>query len=129
METNQCQDSITILVVDDDPITLKTISLTVKRAGYNTALANDGIEALEYLQNNRPNLIISDIMMPGMDGYTLLYFLKSDSNGSEIPVIFLTSRDSKEDIMDGINMGACNYLLKPFNPDELLACIKEKLSV
>lgn len=128
METNPCQNSINILVVDDDPIILKTISLTLKNAGYPTTLANNGVEALEYLQNNKPNLIISDIMMPGMDGYTLLYFLKSDPRFNDLPVIFLTSRDSKEDIVDGINMGACNYLLKPFQPDELLSCIKEKLA-
>ena len=128
MEANPHHDPVTILVVDDDPIIQKIIAHTLDRSGFRSTFASNGIEALESIQKDRPDLIVSDIMMPEMDGYTLLYFLKSDPNTANIPIVFLSARDSGDDIIDGIDMGAFDYLLKPIKPDELIACIKSKLS-
>ena len=129
MESESLKQKYTILVVDDDPIIVKIVAMTINRAGYGSTVACNGIQALECIQTHRPDLIISDIMMPEMDGYTLLYFLKSNPETADIPVIFLTARDSGDDIIDGIDMGAFDYLTKPFQPDELLASIKKKLSL
>ncbi len=127
MEADSLPHKVTILVVDDDPIIVKIVAMTINRAGYGSTVACNGIQALECIQTHRPDLIISDIMMPEMDGYTLLYFLKSNPETADIPVIFLTARDSGDDIIDGLDMGAFDYLTKPLQPDELLASIKKKL--
>ena len=127
MQTDNNSSSITILVVDDDPIVQKIVGMAISRAGYGSSVACNGVMALECITKHKPDLIISDIMMPEMDGYTLLYYLKSSPETADIPVIFLTARDSVKDVVDGIDMGACDYICKPFNPDELLSCIRKKI--
>lgn len=128
MKTDKKAGSATILVVDDDPIVQKIVGISISRAGYGSSIASNGVMALEYITQHKPDLIISDIMMPEMDGYTLLYYLKSNPETADIPVIFLTARDSTIDVHDGIDMGACDYICKPFNPEELLACIRKKIT-
>lgn len=128
METDKKTSLVTILVVDDDPIVQKLVGMTISRAGYRSSVASNGVQALEYIAKHHPNLIILDVMMPEMDGYTLLYYLKSNPDTTNIPVIFLTARDSASDVIDGKDMGACEYICKPFQPDELLACIQKKIS-
>jgi DNA-binding response OmpR family regulator len=117
-----------ILIVEDDLIIQKIIALTINRAGYSTSFASNGIEALEQIQKSRPDLIVSDVMMPEMDGYTLLYFLRSNPDFASIPVIFLTARGSGDDIVVGLDTGADDYLVKPIIPDELLASISTILA-
>ena len=128
METDKTSGSVTILIVDDDPIIQKLVGMSISRAGYGTSVACNGVMALECITKHKPDLIISDIMMPEMDGYTLLYYLKSSPETADIPVIFLTARDSTIDVHDGLDMGACEYICKPFNPEELLACIRKKIT-
>lgn len=129
METDKNSGSATILIVDDDPIVQKLVGMTLGRAGYGSSVASNGVMALEYITKHRPDLILLDVMMPEMDGYTLMYYLKSTPETADIPVIFLTARDSANDVIDGKEMGACDYICKPFQPDELLACIRKKISI
>ena len=128
MRDNLEPRSVSILVVEDDPVVQKITSLALTRAGYFPILAKNGIEALEQIQTATPDLIVSDVMMPEMDGFELLKALRSNPQTSFIPVILLTSRDSCEDIIDGLEMGADDYLPKPFDPDILLARVKSKVN-
>ena len=128
MEVNSKTGSVSILVVEDDPINQKIISLALNRAGFFTTITSNGLEALTQVEEAIPDLIISDVMMPEMDGFELLKALRSNPKTSFIPVILLTSRDSCEDIIDGMSMGADDYLPKPFDPDILIARVKAKIN-
>jgi len=120
--------SISILVVEDDPVVQKIMLLTLNKAGFTPIVANNGIEALMQVKIALPDLIISDVMMPEMDGFELLKALRSNPKTSFIPVIMLTSRDSCEDIIGGLDMGADDYLPKPFDPEILIARIRSKIN-
>ena len=128
METKLQPRSISILVVEDDPVVQKIMTLTLAKAGFNTILASNGIEALMQVKIALPDLIISDVMMPAMDGFEMLKKLRAEPKTSFIPVIMLTSRDSCEDIIGGLNMGADDYLPKPFDPDILIARVRSKIN-
>jgi CheY-like chemotaxis protein/cellulose synthase/poly-beta-1,6-N-acetylglucosamine synthase-like glycosyltransferase len=128
MENETPRTSVSILVVEDDPIVQKIISLALNRAGFLSTVASNGLEALSIVKEAAPDLIISDVMMPEMDGFALLKVLRADPNTSFIPVIMLTSKDSCEDVIEGMNMGADDYLPKPFDPDILIARIKAKIN-
>jgi DNA-binding response OmpR family regulator len=121
--------SVRILIVEDDPITQKTVAILMTRVGFASTFASNGVEALEKVVENPPDLIISDVMMPVMDGFTFLYALRSNPQTANLPIILLTARDSREDIIDGIDMGANDYIPKPFDPDTLLASVKARLNL
>jgi cellulose synthase/poly-beta-1,6-N-acetylglucosamine synthase-like glycosyltransferase/CheY-like chemotaxis protein len=116
-----------ILVVDDDPSILQFVSLSLKKEGYEVTLASDGKDALLKIEEALPDLIISDLNMPEMDGLSLLKFLRSQKNTKSIPIILLTTRGSTSDIVTGLNLGADDYLPKPFKIEELLARVKSKM--
>ncbi len=128
MDGNSRRGSVTILVVEDDPVIQKILALALNQAGFVSTIASNGLEALSQVKVAAPDLIISDVMMPEMDGFAMLKELRSNPKTSFIPVIMLTSRDSCEDIIDGMDMGADDYLPKPFDPDILIARIKAKIS-
>ena len=117
-----------ILIVDDDPAIQNIISITLTNAGYDIAFASNGFEALERVKEATPDLIISDVMMPEMDGFALLKELRSDAKTTHIPLILLTAKNSNEDIIDGLNLGADDYLPKPFTPGILLARVNSKIN-
>jgi DNA-binding response OmpR family regulator len=129
MVENITPDSVTILIVEDDTVTQKTVAILMARAGFASSFASNGVEALEKVVENPPDLIISDVMMPEMDGFTLLYALRSNPQTANIPIILLTARDSEVDIIDGINMGASDYIPKPFDPNTLLVSVKARLNL
>ncbi|MDP2842768.1 MAG: response regulator [Anaerolineaceae bacterium] len=129
MAENITPDSVTILIVEDDTVTQKTVAILMARAGFASSFASNGVEALEKVVENPPDLIISDVMMPEMDGFTLLYALRSNPQTANIPIILLTARDSEVDIIDGINMGASDYIPKPFDPNTLLVSVKARLNL
>ena len=116
-----------ILAVDDEPNILKALHYILSKAGYSVLIARDGEEALARIRNERPALIISDIMMPSMDGYELCVQLRSDRSTFLIPFIFLSAKDKLDDRIKGIKTGADAYLIKPFNRNELLALVKTVL--
>ena len=117
----------TILIVDDDPVIRESIDEILTLSGYSSLTAADGVEALELMASHKPDLIISDIMMPGMDGYAFFETLKDIREWSTIPFIFLTARGEKTDIRRGYRMGADRYLLKPLDLEDLLIAVETRL--
>jgi DNA-binding response OmpR family regulator len=113
-----------ILVVDDDPRMLRLLRLNLERAGYRVATEGDGVAALDRVALERPDLILLDVMMPAMDGFTFLARLREFS---AIPVILLTAKGEERDKVQGLDLGADDYLTKPFGPAELLARVRAVL--
>jgi DNA-binding response OmpR family regulator len=110
-----------ILVVDDDPSVTQLIVDTLAREGYSLDSAPNGVVALEKIQHQRYDLILSDVMMPEMDGYAVLQTLHADPAFVTTPFIFLTAKGEKLDVRAGMNLGADDYLTKPFHLAELAA--------
>jgi signal transduction histidine kinase len=113
----------TILVVDDDPAILLGLRLKIKRHGYQVVTAQDGNDGLDKVRKHKPDLILSDVMMPFPDGFEMRRLLSQDAQLSSIPFIFLTARTEVQDRLRGFKEGADDYILKPFVTDELLARI------
>jgi DNA-binding response OmpR family regulator len=105
-----------ILVVDDEPAIVRLVRSKLLADGYAVETAGSGEEALEFLENERPDLIVLDLMMPGIDGFETLRRVRSQM---QVPVILLTARSGDADVSRGFTTGADDYLTKPFNPDEL----------
>lgn len=125
--THELNDKPTIFVVDDTPDNLSLMSSLLKPL-YRVKVANSGERALAYLENNDiPDLILLDIMMPGLSGYEVLSHLKSTTKTRDIPVVFLTAMSSMEDEKKGLEMGAVDYITKPISPPIVLARIKTQL--
>ncbi|HXG83127.1 MAG TPA: response regulator transcription factor [Pyrinomonadaceae bacterium] len=117
-----------LLVVDDEPKLLRAIALDLKGEGYDVSTARSGNEALVSVAQRLPDLIVSDIRMPGMDGYELSRRLRQNQSTALIPIVFLTAKDTTTDRIEGFRTGVDVYLTKPFEPDELLAVIASILS-
>ncbi len=118
-----------ILIVDDVPKNIQVAANILRDQQYQMAFAQNGKHALEQVHANDFDLILLDIMMPEMDGLTVCRKLKEDPDTRDIPVIFLTARNDTEDIVDGFERGAVDYVTKPFNGAELLARVKTHLSL
>ncbi len=110
-----------ILVVDDDPDILEVTGFAVKKAGYETLFARDGLAALHASRDKHPDLIVLDIGLPEKDG---LEVCREIRKSSDVPILFLTARDDEIDRIVGLELGADDYLTKPFSPRELVARIK-----
>ncbi len=109
-----------LLVVDDERDIAELVAFNLERKGYEVSLAFDGVSGLEKALRERPDLIILDQMMPGMDGRAVFKELRRDSRTQGIPVIFLTARAQTEDRIHGLELGADDYVTKPFSPKELV---------
>lgn len=116
-----------LLVVDDDPHLLRALSMSLRVVGYEIRTARNGAEALVSLAEFAPDLIISDVRMPGMDGHRLVQHVRSNPRTGLIPVIFLTAKDDTADRVAGFKAGIDYYLTKPFETEELLAIISNIL--
>ncbi|MFO7945598.1 MAG: response regulator [Armatimonadota bacterium] len=114
----------TILVVDDERHIVRLVEVNLERAGYDVVTAYDGVEALEKVEEDDPDMIVLDVMMPRMDGFDVLKKLQSDPNHKDIPVIMLTAKAQDADIFKGWQSGVSSYLTKPFNPKELLVFVE-----
>lgn len=117
-----------ILVVDDEPKLLRAVAADLRGEGYDVTTAQSGSEALVAIVQKLPDLIVSDIRMPGIDGFELARRLKSNEKSSLIPIVFLSAKDTTEDRIKGFRNGVDAYLTKPFEPDELLAVIASILN-
>lgn len=113
-----------ILIVDDEPSILNLVSSYLKAEGYEVNIVSDGISALKAVKAFRPDLVILDIMIPGMDGLEVLSHLRRDS---DVYVILLTARTEETDKIIGLSVGADDYVTKPFSPRELIARVKAAL--
>ena len=111
---------VNIMVVEDEKPISNLIALSLKKAGYHSECAYDGLEAIDMLEKNYPDLILLDIMLPGADGFEILEYVKP----LEIPGIFLTAKGDLNDRVNGLRYGAEDYIVKPFEIMELLARIE-----
>lgn len=116
-----------ILIIDDDPSISSNMELILQMEGFEVRSACDGIAGLARIREERPDLILCDIMMPEMDGHTLLETLKSEQAHDDIPFIFVTALDGRTDVRRGMNAGADDYLTKPFSAEELIAAVSGRL--
>jgi DNA-binding response OmpR family regulator len=116
-----------ILVVEDYEPLLVGVQDILEAEGYAVFTATDGAQALQMMEEVRPDLIVADIMMPTMDGYTLYEVVRARPEWTSIPVIFLTSRAEKEDLLKGKNLGVEGYITKPFEPKQLLETVRTLL--
>lgn len=116
-----------LLVVDDDPSLLLAVSETLRAEGYEVVTARRASEAMVQVAESLPDLIISDIRMPGMDGYALARNLRSNPRTRLIPIVFLTAKDDLADRITGFRTGVDAYVTKPFDSEELIAIVKNIL--
>jgi PleD family two-component response regulator len=110
-----------ILVVDDDPDILQYVKMNLELEGFEAETASNGLEALEIATKHPPALVLMDVMMPGMDGLTTLRHLRNDPATSSVPVVMLTARALAKDRVKGLDLGADDYITKPFAVEELIA--------
>ena len=110
-----------ILVVDDEEDILELVHYNLERAGYVCILAETGTEALDMAEKELPALVLLDLMLPEMDGFEVCAALKSDPRTARIPIVMLTARGSERDIVRGLELGADDYVTKPFSPKVLIA--------
>ncbi len=116
-----------ILVVDDETYIVELVKFNLEKEGYRVIVAYDGIHALEMVREENPHLILLDIMLPSMDGLEVCRTLKQDPNYNTIPIIMLTAKGDEFDTVLGLEMGADDYIKKPFSPREMVARVKARL--
>ena len=115
-----------ILVIDDEKDIIELLQYNLTKNGYDVITASNGIEGIKRL-SEKPNLILLDVMMPGMNGYEFCVKMKNDSSYKEIPIIFLTAKTSEIDEMHGLNLGASDFIQKPISINRIIARIKANL--
>jgi two-component system OmpR family response regulator len=122
---NRSKPEARLLVVDDEPNIRELLSASLRYAGFEVATAADGQQALALADSFRPDLLVLDVMMPGLDGFGVVRRLRQ--SGRHTPVLFLTARDTAEDKVSGLTLGGDDYVTKPFSLDEVLARIRAVL--
>ena len=128
MEQNTRTDNKQLLLVDDDPNLILLVKDYLEFRGYDVIAAESGNEAIEILKQRTPDLIICDVMMPDMDGYSLVKSIRGDSKTQSIPILLLSAKGQNQDRIKGFNIGADIYMTKPFEPEVLVAQIQSFLS-
>jgi len=118
-----------ILAVDDQPDNLELLCQILEENDHEVVLANSGQEAIEKANEERPDVILLDIQMPGMDGFQACEVLKSDEKTNEIPIIFLTAQTGEKNVVKGLDLGAYDYITKPFNERELVSRVAVMLRI
>lgn len=113
-----------ILVCDDERHIVRLIQVNLEKNGFNVVTAYDGKEGLEKIQQEKPDLVVLDVMMPYMDGFEVLKNLRREPETEGLPVIMLTAKAQDKDVFEGYHYGADMYLTKPFNPIELVTFVK-----
>jgi len=111
---------VTVLVIDDDPVILQLLQVNFELEGFNVIVASGGEEGLEMAREHHPDVVISDVMMPKVDGLEVLSELKADSATENLPVILLSAKAQRSEIQHGLDMGADDYITKPFDPLRLI---------
>jgi DNA-binding NarL/FixJ family response regulator len=121
------KDRKRLLLIDDDPNLILLVKDYLEFRGYEVVTADNGKEALKLLSQDVPDMIICDIMMPEMDGYGLIEHVRNDRRTGWIPVLFLSAKGQSQDRIKGLNLGADVYMVKPFEPEELVAQVESSL--
>lgn len=116
-----------ILVIDDTEFMVKLITDILKAADYDVVSASSGMEGLLKVRSEKPDLVILDVVMPGMDGFEVCKILRDDESNNLMPIIMLTAQDDEDNKLTGLELGADDYIIKPFNPRELLSRVKNTL--
>ena len=117
----------TILVIDDEKDLIELVRYNLEKEGFDVIAANDGQSGLEVVKRHRPDLVVLDLMMPGLDGLQVCQRLRSDPRSGRIPVIMLTAKATEADRVVGLELGADDYITKPFSPREVVARVKAVL--
>lgn len=117
-----------ILIVEDDEDIAELVALSLERRGWRTTAVHNGVEGLEKIRTLRPDLVILDIMLPGMDGLSIFRAMKESSLTASIPALFLTARAQLDDRLEGLKLGADDYITKPFSPRELVLRVNNILT-
>ncbi len=129
MSEEAVTNKFSILIVDDEPKNIQLLGNLLKEENYDIEFATSGEEAIEWVYSKKFDLILLDIMMPGMDGYEVCKRVKTDNKVNHIPVIFLTAKTESEFIVKGFDVGGADYITKPFKSAELLARIKMHVEI
>jgi len=116
-----------VLIVDDEPMARTLLRLMLVRAGFNVSEAEDGFDALEKVQANQPDIILLDVMMPGMDGFTVCEELRQRKETSDLPIVMLSAKTDIDSINKGLRVGATKYLTKPISPEDLTRHVNDVL--
>ncbi len=120
--------SQSVLIVDDEPMARTLLRLMLVRAGFNVSEAENGFDALEKIEINQPELILLDVMMPGMDGFTVCRKVRERQQSAELPIIMLSAKTDIDSINRGLAAGATKYLTKPISPEELTKHVRDALN-
>ena len=121
-------NKIVVVIADDDPQISRLVKFKLEKEGYSIFLGENGQEALDLIREVTPDIVILDVMMPVMDGFEVLRELKSEQVTAGIPAIMLTAREMEEDVLKGFDLGAVDYMTKPFSPSELAARVNANLN-
>jgi two-component system response regulator RpaA len=116
-----------ILIIDDDPAIVELVAVNLEMAGYDISRAEDGVKAQALAVQLLPDLIMLDLMLPRVDGFTVCQRIRRDERTSDIPILMLTALGQTQDKVDGFNAGADDYLTKPFELEEMLARVRALL--
>lgn len=116
-----------VLVVEDSPAQRQMITELLSKSGLEVTIASDGVEAIENIQNHRPDLVVLDIVMPRMNGYEVCRRIKADPKTQNVPVVMCSSKGEEFDRYWGMKQGADAYIAKPFQPTELVGTVKQLL--
>ncbi len=122
-------DKFLVLIVDDNPLNIQVLAEHIKSPDVDIAIAINGKKAVSIATGKIPDLILLDVMMPDMDGFEVCNILKSNESTKDIPIVFLTAKVSTEDIVHGFELGAVDYVTKPFNPSELKSRVNTQLQI
>jgi DNA-binding response OmpR family regulator len=121
-------DKRRVLVIDDDPVILRLLEVNFQLEGFTVLTATDGAEGVAVARAERPDVVVSDVMMPKLNGYELTARLKADPETSAIPILLLSARAQSTDVSDGYDAGADDYVTKPFEPAELVDRVNQLLA-
>ena len=122
-------NSPTILIVEDDEVTSYMLEFLLQREGYTVTKANDGKEALKLIENSKPfDIVLLDIMIPYINGFELISHIRSQPAWGKTPVLMLSGKSQEKDIVKALDSGATDYIVKPFQPGEVLARIRKAAS-
>ena len=116
-----------ILIVDDEPSVVVALQFLMEQQGYNVLVAKRGEDALDMIYKYKPDLVILDIMLPGIDGYEVCEIVRLNPDYRDIKILFLTARSAEVEIAKGLTLGADAYITKPFSNDKLVAAVNEVL--